>query len=42
MTIKDKTIFLTAEDVAQASEYRKSEIQEALELAGYTVVFEEA
>ena len=40
MTIKDKTIILTAADVSQISEYRKSEIQEALELAGYTVVFE--
>ena len=42
MTIKDRTIILTSEDVAGLSDYRKSEIQEELELAGYTVVIESA
>jgi hypothetical protein len=40
MTIKEKTIILSAEDVSRLSDYRKSEIQSELESAGYTVVIE--
>ncbi len=42
MTIKDRTIILSAEDVARLSDYRKSELQSSLEDAGYTVVIESA
>ena len=42
MTIKGRTIILSSEDVARLSDYRKSEIKDEIESAGYTVVIESA
>ena len=42
MTIKEKTIVLTAQDVrdARLGDYRKSELSWALEMAGYQLIIE--
>ena len=40
MTIKNKAVVLTREEASRLNDYRKSELEFALQAAGYTLVVE--